>query len=125
MARATLYIAIFLILMNLTAGAFAASGAYDDWGVGLDPGGDEAVEAANESASSVRAQGEGTAQTLFTLFVSVTSGFMDAVLLGVAGGPIMLHNLGFPTWLNTLIFGPMYVIVAADVAHFLIGRDTL
>jgi|GEM_PF-4631557 len=125
MARPSLYIAIFLILMNLTAGALAGSGAYEDWGTGIDPGGDAAVQAANESAENVRAQGEGTAQTLFTLFVSVTSGFIDALILGIAGGPVMLANLGFPTWLTTLIFGPMYVVVAADTAHLLIGRDTV
>lgn len=125
MARVTLYIAVFLILMNLTAGALAASGAYDDWGIALDPGGDQAVESANATAQDVTATGEGTAQTLFTLFISVTSGLIDAVLLGVAGGPVMLNNMGFPVWLNTLIFGPMYVIIAADVAHLLIGRDTM
>lgn len=125
MPRVSLYIAMFLILVNLTAGALVASGAYNDWGIGLDPGGDAAVHAANQSASSVTAQGEGTARTLFTLFISITSGFMNALLLGVAGGPVMLNNMGFPGWLNTLIFGPMYLVIAADVAHLLIGRDTL
>lgn len=125
MARVSLYIAVVLIMVNLTAGAFVASGVYDDWGVGIDPGGDQAVEAANESSTSVLAQGEGTAQTLFTLFVSVTGGLIDALLLGIAGGPVMLHNMGFPVWLNSLVFGPMYLIIAADVAHLLIGRDTM
>lgn len=133
MARVTLYIAMFLLLMNTTAMAIDSSGASEDWGLSEAeydptagrPGAGAAIDAAESDSKDVTATGEGNAQTLFTLFISAVGSIDDILKLFVLGGPVMLYNLGFPDWLLTLIFAPAYVVVAADFVHLLTGRDTV
>lgn len=123
MGRVSLYVAMFLIWANLVSGAFATAGVCDSWGGCADMGSDRLADQASEDAETVRATQESGSQTMFSLFTSLLSSLLSAAKMATIGGPLMFLNLGLPQWLVGFIFGPMYVIVAADVVTMLGGRD--
>lgn len=118
--RPTTVILIVVIFTNAGAGAFVASGAAADWGVQPNPGGDQAVEQANSTASNLDASG-GFGSTLFGLFVSV-GGWFNELSNAIFAAPTMAANLGVPAWLNTFIFAPLYILATIDIAYILTGR---
>lgn len=120
MTRPSIQIVTFLILLNLTAGVITASGVGAALNINPEIGGDERVEATNESASSVEPS-QGLRDTLFSMYTSTAGTLKDIVKL-VFYGPAMLQNLGVPKFLTTFLFGGASVIVAVDVIHYLTGR---
>lgn len=125
MARFSFQIAIILMFLNLGGGALVSAGVCADWGHCQVPGGGDVTDNVDETSQELVSSQAGEAGTLFMLFNVVTQDLIPALTLMVAGGPIMFHNLGFPDWATALIFGPAYLIIAADVAHLLMGRDTV
>lgn len=125
MSRVTLLIAMFLVLMNSTSVALAGSGWCDAADICLDPGGDRAVGDAQDASEQVTGTQSGDAQTLFTTIATAVRSLTPVLILLVVGGPVMLANIGIPSWGLTLVFAPAYLIVAADAVHLLINRDTI
>lgn len=119
--RISLQLVLILVLLNSAAGAFVASGVADDMGVQPSVGGDDKIEAGNESASQVNVS-SGTGDTLFSLFSSI-GGVFEAVYNVVFFGPQMLANLGIPGWATTMFNSIVTFIVGADAAYLLTGRS--
>lgn len=112
--------ALLLMFMNAAPGLLIASGVADDWGVNPQVGGDDRVEAANENMSDVRPTG-GFASTLFQLYNSA-AGTVEALFSIIIGGPLMLLNIGIPSWAVAFVFVPQYVIVGGAMIYVLAGR---
>lgn len=119
--RVSLQLVVFLILLNGAAGAITASGAADALNIGPNPGGDEVTDIENRPGTlgSEAASNEGT---LYTLYSSVTRAF-DGVIALAFYGPIMLENLGIPSWITQMFSGVVTLIVTVDVIYLLTGRD--
>ena len=113
-------IVIFLIFLNAAAGVMVSSGVAADWGVSPTPGGDEAIQEANETASSIQGSG-GFGETLFGAFAGAANAFGDIFGLATAG-PTMISNLGVPGWLTGFLFGPLYLLVGIDLVYILTQR---
>jgi hypothetical protein len=113
-------VVVFLLFLNAAAGAFVASGAAGDWGISPTPGGDEVIEQANESATSIQGDG-GFAQTLFGAFAGAANAF-ESIFAVVFAGPLMLSNLGVPGWLVGFVFAPAYLLVGIDLVYILTQR---
>lgn len=109
------------MLLNGVAGVLAASGVAADLGINPQPGGDEQVDRAEQSAENVEAGG-GFGSTLFALYTTVTGTF-ETVYKLVFYGPTMLENLGVPGWMTGLFNSVITLVVATDIAYILTGRD--
>jgi hypothetical protein len=120
MARST-NIVIFLLLLNASAGLLTASGVAADWGIQPDPGGDQQASAVNSEAQGL-SPGKGGTETLFGLFITAANTF-KGIFGFIFAGPLMLINLGLPSWLVTFVFAPQYVLVAVDLLYLFTGRD--
>lgn len=120
MTRPSIQIVTFLILLNLAAGLITASGLGAALEINPEIGGGDAVDKAQENASSVEPS-QGRLDTLFSLFTS-TGSTMANIFRLVFYGPVMLQNLGVPSFITTFVFGGAGVVVAADVIHYLTGR---
>ena len=119
MARISINIAVFLILLNASSGFIMASGIAGDWGVQPSIGGDNAVENVEEKTSELNPRAGG--ETLLGLYSAVTRTFKSLVGI-VFAGPMMFNNLGVPEFITTFVFAPMYLIVGADTIYVLSGR---
>lgn len=112
---------VLLFFLNAGANVFVASGVAADWGMQPDPGGDDELQSANETASEFRPSG-GFADTLFGLYASVTGTFQNVIGVATAG-PTMIANMGVPSWLTTFVFAPVYLLVAFDLVYLLTIRE--
>jgi hypothetical protein len=119
--RISFQLVLVLVLLNSAAGVLVASGVAGDMGIQPNPGGDEKVAQANQSASSVDAGG-GFGDTLFGLFISIAKAF-EGVSNVVFFGPAMLTNLGIPSWATGMFSAVTTLIVGADAAYLLTGRS--
>lgn len=113
---------IFLVFLNAGANAMIASGVAADMEIQPDPGGDQRIEQANETASNFNATG-GFADTLFGLYSSVTTTFQNVIGVATAG-PTMIGNLGVPGWFTNFLFSALYLLVAFDIVYLLTQRET-
>lgn len=120
--RKTTQVVLFLVCLNAAAGAIQVSGVDSQIGMAPEPGGDEHLEEANESATqfSPGNSGEGT---LFGALTGIASALGNVFVLATVGGPLMFLNLGFPVWAVTFLFSPMYIIAALDIMYAISGRD--
>lgn len=120
MARTSVNIAVALILINGAAGFFIGSGIAADWGIQPSVGGDDSIGEAESTAKNIEAS-SGTGSTLLGLYQAVTSSFSSLIQI-VFAGPTMLNNLGVPAFITAFIFGPLYLIVGADLIYVISGR---
>lgn len=119
--RISVQLVIFLLLLNGAAGAITASGTADALGVAPNPGGNE-VSDIDERTGELSASSEANERTLFTLYTRATSAIQGIFQLAFYG-PIMLENLGVPSWITGMFSGVISVVVFADVVYMLTGRD--
>lgn len=112
--------AVFLMFVNGAAGLMVASGTAADMGVTPAVSGDQSVAEANNAVDNIDVTG-GFAQTLYTLYVSVT-GPVQAFVGLVFGGPIILASVGVPGWLLEFLFLPQYIVVSGTVIYVLTQR---
>lgn len=119
--RISTILVIFLLFLNGAAGVLTASGTADALGIQPEPGGDAQADQAVQNAEGVE-PGGGLGDTLFSLYTSVTRG-VEAVYGLVFYGPVMIANLGVPSWLTGMFSGALTVIVFADVVYLLTGRS--
>lgn len=121
MPRASAAIMLFLICLNATATAWAASGVADDWGVEPAVGGDNFINNIKQETVEFGA-GFGQASFMVGLFVNMALLFLSIAEF-VFAAPIMFQNLGVPGWITTWAFAPMYLIVLLDGIYMYVGRD--
>ncbi len=121
MGRASMEIVLALICLNAAAGLLTASGVAAALDMQPNVGGNEAIDNANQAADNVQAGG-GLGDTLFALYGSVT-GTLKTIFEVLFYGPIMLTNLGLPSWVVTFLFAPATVVAGADIIYSLTGRD--
>jgi hypothetical protein len=122
MARASMQIVIFLLLMTAASNAIVVSGVGDALGVAPTTGEPAAVQSAQSDAESFSPT-QGSSETLFGLFTSGGSVFASIFQVALAA-PLMFVNLGVPTWLVSFVFAPMAIIVFADLFGIIAGRGT-
>lgn len=115
-------ILVFLVILSAAANVLIASGVAADWGIEPNPGGDEELKEAKDTASDFKPSG-GFGDTLFGLFTSVTDTFSNVIGVATAG-PAMIANLGVPGWLTTFVFSSLTLLVAFDLVYLLTGRRT-
>lgn len=113
-------IVVFMIFLNAAPGVMMASGVAEDMGIDPSVSGGDNINAANDDMEDVRVSG-GLAQTLFTLYTSVTGPV--GTLLGVLiGAELMFMSLGVPEWLVTFLFAPKWIIFGGTLIYVLAGR---
>lgn len=120
MSMRSVNLVIVLFLLNASAGLLVASGWSEDVGIDLNPGADDEIQTANETAQSVDA-GSSIGQTLFGMLASAAK-TVRTIFTVIFIAPIMFQNLGVPTWVTAFVFAPMYIIVGIDVLQVLTGR---
>jgi hypothetical protein len=119
MARATIWIVIFLVTLNSASVAIAESGAADDWGIDPQTGvneGDEPRDAADDLNPQTQAA-DGLVGVVIGVF-----GSLQSVVDFVFRAPTMFGNLGVPSFVVSVAFAPLYLLVFADLAYLLTGR---
>lgn len=121
--KITIKITVFLLILNSFAGLLQTAGWCADAGICPDPGGDDVVDAANASATELKTTQSSQSDTLFTALSTSASQVIEVVKLIVAGGPLMLINMGVPSALVTFLFSPAYILIMADAAHWVTGRN--
>lgn len=121
MTRVTTTLLILLVLMNGTTTIMAASGLSDQLGVQLDPGGDDRLQEANQTAATESNVDEGVGDTLFSLFTRVGTIF-STITGAVFAAPTMFMNLGFPSWIVIPLFAPVYIISSLEIFAIVTGR---
>lgn len=123
MTRITTTILIFTLLLNATAGVFAASGLAEDIGVEIAPGIGESMDEA-ESALSDFDPSVSIVESFLSIAIAAGRLF-SAVATGAFALPIALENLGFPGWMVTAIATPLYVISTLEIIAIMSGRATV
>lgn len=121
MGRASTQIVIFLILLTAASNAIMLSGVGAALEINPNTGGEAAVEDVQQDAESIE-PAQGTSETLFTMYTSVTQS-LQGVFTFVFAAPLMFINIGVPGWLVFFFFSPLAIIVVVDVVHVLMGRD--
>lgn len=111
---------VFLLYLDAAALLFEASGAAEDMGIEPALGAGNHLSNAMSSVDSLSSQGGG--ETLFAVY-SAMAETAQGVFKGVFAGPIMLDNLGVPTFLVTFIFVPATLISGLDILYVWSGRD--
>lgn len=124
MTRISTTIMVFLILLNSSAAMMEASGLYDDLGVKDTPGAAGEINQTVDDAKEGFSPSQGPISTLFGMFVSALKSF-EVLIQIVFAGPSMFMNLGFPAWIVTPIFAPMYLIVVLEFIYVAAGRDLI
>lgn len=120
MTRTSMNLVVILFLLNASAGLLVASGFAADIGIDLDPGADDELDTANETAQSIQT-GSSIGETLFGALAA--AGKTATTIFSVIFiAPLMFENLGVPTWITAFVFAPMYIIVGYDILNILTGR---
>jgi hypothetical protein len=122
MTRITTTVFVMLILMNGTVTVMEASGMNEDLGVELAPGISDSMESAMDKLREGFSPSAGIGETLFTLFVAALQ-LMNVVVNAITATPQMFLNFGFPAWIVTPIFAPMYAISVFELIYTATGRD--
>lgn len=121
MARASTQLVIILLLLNASAVIVAQSGIGAALDIDPQPGNEEQIEAANETARNDLSTSQGTLDTLFGMFTS-TASTLETIYNTIFYGPAMLKNLGVPWWITDTFSAGLAIIVAVDIVHALTGR---
>lgn len=121
MARASTQLVIILLLLNASAVIVAQSGIGAALDINPQPGNEEQIEAANETARNDISTSQGTLDTLFGMFTS-TASTLETIFNTIFYGPVMLKNLGVPWWITDTFSAGLAIIVAVDIVHALTGR---
>lgn len=122
MTRITTTLFVLLILMNGTVTVMEASGMNEDLGVKLAPGVSDSMSDAMESIRQGFSPSAGLGETLFTLFIAALQ-IMETVVTAITATPRMFLNFGFPAWIVTPLFAPMYAISVFELIYTATGRD--
>ena len=122
MARITIQLVLFLIILNAVAGIITVSGLGAALEIDPETGAQDRIEKSVGAADDIE-PARGITDTLFSMFVSVTMTFSTIVNL-MTYGTTMVINLGMPTWIVRPFEGVVYILIAADTMHMLTGRDT-
>lgn len=120
MSMRSVNLVIILFLLNASAGLMVASGYAADIGIDLDPGADDELDKANETAQNIQT-GSSIGETLFGALAAAAK-TVTTIFTVIFIAPLMFNNLGVPTWLTAFVFAPMYIIVGIDVLQVLTGR---
>lgn len=119
-----------LILVCLAAGTtmMAASG-FNDWAYsagGPNPGIDDEVAAADETANSGSTVAEDLSSTFLSFVSAITIGLLSKVTGGVLGPAYSAEsaasNIGVPAWGAAYLAAPVAALIGFAVIYFLTGR---
>lgn len=119
--RKSMHVVVFLAFMDGAAVMLEESGVGDTIGIDTGMTAGDALSEAMDSAGSLSAGG-GSASTLYHLFNSVAKSF-QAVFEAATAAPQMFMAIGVPGWVVAFLFGPMVLIIGADIYYALTGRD--
>jgi len=121
MARITVTLLVFLLLMNGSVTIMEASGLNDDLGITLSGGVDKAMDTVVEKS-----------QGAFNPSISITESIINLILAGISlfavfltglyAMPTMLINLGIPSWFVIPVFAPAYILSTAEIIYIATGR---
>jgi len=114
--RLSVQLLLFLVFMNAFAGALTATPIGADLGVDPDPGGDEAIEDANNQSEEFQSS-NGGGETLFGLY-NALAGLLEG-LLNTLPAIAMLKNAGAPDFLVNYGFAGYSIILGLDVAGYI------
>lgn len=114
-------ITIFVVLSNAAAGFLIAAGAPQVYGIEPEPGVDQEVERANESASSIE-DNLGIVESLVGLTITVVNTITD-IFSALFAAPTLLLNLGVPRFIVTFVFAPLYIAAGIDVLGIIKGMN--
>lgn len=115
----TFQILFVLIAINAAAGLFQASGLAGAMGVEPVTGADDTLEDARDLSEQISSIG-GLTDLGGAIFQLVD--ILADVFQVLYTGPLMLVNIGVPTWLVTAVFAPLWAIIFRDMAYFLTSR---
>jgi len=118
--RLSMKIVFVLVFLNSAAEMLRASGWSAAAGINPDPGATQEMQEAINAAEKIQASGGG-GETLFALYVTITSTF-QAIFDFLFAAPTMLINIGIPEFVVAFLFAPVALIVGRDIAYLLIGR---
>jgi len=122
MTRITSTVMIFLILMNGGVTVMEASGLSEDLGVTLAPGISDAMNNVVENMRDGFSPDIGVIESLISMLTAGLNLFR-VVIEGTYAAPQMFLNLGFPDWIVSTFFAPMYVISTLELMFIATGRD--
>jgi hypothetical protein len=113
MKQVLLYLAIFFLLMNLTAGVMMSSGVGETIGIETDVGGDEKVEqSVNQAGGFSAGQGGPVVNTLFAMYYALTNA-LGTITVPVTAGPQMLARAGVPGVIAYGMLQPVIIVIYA------------
>lgn len=122
MTRASVTVVIFLVCLNASAGAIAASGVGESLGIDYSVGANEDLDETEESAEGLSPDTSGDGDFSLISAALDVFGVAQSVFSLATAGPQMLANIGVPAWLTGVLFAPMYLLVFADLAYIVSGR---
>jgi hypothetical protein len=121
--RKTTVLAVFLVMLNASAGFITASGIGAALDINPSPGGGQTIEQANQSVGGTNFNSGGSDfPTLIKAFISAAGAFVEVIKIVTIGGPLMLANLGWPNWLIGFLFAPWYLVSGLDLLYIVTGR---
>lgn len=124
MAKASVYIAIFLISFNAAGGMLIQTGIAADLNLAADSGNPDELDKAKETGEEFEA-GQGGTSTLFGLYGSL-AGALETVFNAVMPGAAMLKRIGIPGFYINFGFTLAALVPALDIIAFLrSGGDLL
>lgn len=123
MARASVEMVIMLLCLNFVAGLVTASGVGAALNIDPELGQQEAIDDVESDAEQIEAGG-GFRDTLQGLYTSLADG-LSPILNFLFYGPIMLANLGVPSFITSGLSTLITVIVALDIVYLLTNRGQL
>lgn len=123
MAKAGIYIALFLISFNGGAMMVDHYGVADDLRLSADPNNPEEIEAAKEQSRDFSA-GRGSQSTLFGLYGSL-AGLLEKIFNAIMPGAAMLKRAGAPDFYVHFAFTLAPLVSAIDIWAYLRGVDLL
>lgn len=117
MAKASVYIVLFLISFNASAAMLDATGVADDLGLSTSPNEPEELQKAQQESKEF-SPGQGGAATLFGLYGSL-AGVLETIFNAMMPGAAMLKNAGLPEFYVHFAFTLATLVPALDLVSFL------
>jgi hypothetical protein len=124
MTRITSTILIFMLLLNGATTVMTASGLSEDIGVTLAPGVNDAMNTVIDEMEDGFSPDVGVIESLISMLTAGLNLFR-VVVEGLYAAPAMFMNLGFPAWMVTTLFAPLYLISTLELMFIATGRDMI
>lgn len=107
-------ISLIMFALNASVSFLAAAGSEAVWGIKMETGIGDTIEAVNQATQSVGSGPVGLIEAAAGAVIAAMT-LLSNILVIVFAAPTLFLNLGIPSFIVTFIFAPLYLVVGYDI----------